>query len=243
MPETNPKSAAPRRFYERVDIGPSEQGFVVRLDGRTPRSPRGRALAAPTGDLAELLAAEWRAQGDTINMASMPATRLAHTALDAIPDQRHPTIRSIVDFAGSDLTCYLAEAPGSLVRRQKAAWGPLLDWVRNRHGLVLETRVGVIHRPQPASTLESLDGKLQGESDFGLAGLAFASSLFSSAVIALALRDAHLDAEAAFAASRVDETFQAEAWGVDSEAQARAEGLAREARMVGAWFAALRSGG
>jgi chaperone required for assembly of F1-ATPase len=78
-----------------------------------------------------------------------------------------------------------------------------------------------------------------GLDDFALAGLAFATALFGSAIIALALMRGRLTGAEAFAAAHLDEAFQEERWGVDSEAAERAEGLAADARMLEAWFTAL----
>jgi chaperone required for assembly of F1-ATPase len=47
-------------------------------------------------------------------------------------------------------------------------------------------------------------------------------------VIALALLEGHLDAEAAFEASQLDETFQIEAWGEDAEAARRRGAVAED---------------
>ena len=47
-------------------------------------------------------------------------------------------------------------------------------------------------------------------------------------VLALALAEGRLSATGAFALSRLDETFQAEAWGRDAEAEACAVRLADE---------------
>ena len=76
--------------------------------------------------------------------------------------------------------------------------------------------------------------------DADLAGLAFAASLFGSVIIALALRAGRIDAEHAMAASRLDEIFQEERWGVDAEAEAKADAMAVEAVMVERWFRALQ---
>ena len=48
-----------------------------------------------------------------------------------------------------------------------------------------------------------------------------------------------LTGQAAFDLSRLDETFQEERWGVDAEAEARAEAMAQEALTLERWFAAL----
>jgi chaperone required for assembly of F1-ATPase len=49
-----------------------------------------------------------------------------------------------------------------------------------------------------------------------------------SLVLALAVVEGELDAAQAFDLSRLDETFQAERWGIDAEAKARSDGLRQE---------------
>ena len=75
--------------------------------------------------------------------------------------------------------------------------------------------------------------------DFRLAGLAFATALYGSAVLAIAVQRGWLDAADAFERSRVDEAWQEERWGIDAEAAERVEGLRGEARMLERWLRAL----
>jgi chaperone required for assembly of F1-ATPase len=77
------------------------------------------------------------------------------------------------------------------------------------------------------------------EDAFALTGLIAAAALFGSAILAFALRRGELTAEAAFELSRLDETFQEERWGVDAEAAARADAMAKEAVTLGQWFGSL----
>ena len=232
----------PRRFYSTVAVAPSSSGFVIQLDGRIPRTPGGGELAMPVQGLADMVAAEWSAQGDFIEFAEMPATRLVNTVLDGMPGSRAKTETAIVDYAGSDLLCYLAEGPASLVRRQREVWSPLLDWALRDLGLEFVQTAGIMHRRQPAQTLAAVAQIASRADDFTLTGLAFAASLFGSTVLALALRQGRLDGAGALAASRVEETFQEERWGVDEEAAARTRLLLRDARVLQAWFAMLRPG-
>ncbi len=67
--------ALPRRFYKTVDVAPVDGGFAVQLDGRVPKSPRKSPLILPTEALAALIAGEWDAQTQVINLNEMAATR------------------------------------------------------------------------------------------------------------------------------------------------------------------------
>jgi len=230
----------PRRFYKAVDVAPASEGFAVQLDGRTPKSPAGTPLVAPSELLAGLVAEEWARQGEHILMATMPATRLAWTALDRISEAHREVAEEVARFAGSDLVCYLAEEPPSLVERQAAAWEPLRDWAAEELGVVLHAARGIVHRPQPAASLLRAEKHAEALDDFALAGLAHAAALFGSAVLAFALQRRRLTGAEAFELSRLDETFQEERWGVDDEAAERTAALAAEAAMLDRWFAALR---
>ena len=229
----------PRRFYKVAASAPADAGYAVTLDGRTPRSPGNRPLVLPTEALARFVAAEWEAQADFIRIATMPATRLAHTALDAIPAAHAETAAEVARYAGSDVLCYRAEAPRGLVRRQIEAWTAWLDWARDTLGIDLAATAGVVHHPQAPASLEKVQSLARSEDDFALAGLAFATALYGSAVLALAVRRRAIDGITAFDLSRLDETFQEEQWGVDEEAAERTARLRSDAAMVEAWFAAL----
>ena len=213
-------------------------GFEVRLDGRAPRSPGARPLNLPTPALAELVAAEWNAQEGVIVFASMPATRLAYAALDAGDAGKRNG--SPPSSATPGRTCF------AISPRARAAWssarqppGPLLAWARDEMNLTFTPAAGIIHREQPPQTLGQIERLALGLDDFTLAGAAFATALFGSVILAFALMKGRIEAPAAFAASRLDEAFQEERWGLDSEAAARSGRLAADALMLQRWFAAL----
>ena len=229
----------PRRFYKAVETAPGEEGFVVLLDGRAVRTPGGARLVLPTAAAAQQVAEDWAAQGEFIEMGAMHAQRLANTAVDAVPAAREPTADSVAGFAASDLLCYRAEAPEALVLRQAERWDPLLERARAELGLDFACVGGIIHRPQPEATLARVRSYALGLDDFRLAGLAFGTALFGSAVLGLAVARGWLSGEAAFDLSRLDEAWQEEHWGVDEEAAERTARLAGEARMLGRWFEAL----
>jgi chaperone required for assembly of F1-ATPase len=229
----------PRRFYATADPGVVEDGFGVLLDGRPVRTPGGSRLELPTPALAQLVAAEWAAQGEHIVISDMPATRLAFTAIDRAPDAREEVAGEIADKAGADALCYFAEGPDNLVERQISHWGPILDWAEEELGLAFVRVAGLIHRPQPEATLARVRSLALELSDFQLTGLINAAGLFGSVVLAFALQRGRLTGEAAFDLSRLDEAFQEERWGVDEEAAARTVRLRHEAVTLERWFRAL----
>jgi len=231
---------APKRFYKTALAGPLDGGFAVLLDGRPLRTPRRERLILPREPLAALIAEDWAAQGDSIRLADMRATRLAFTAADRVAVARSETVAEVVQFAGSDLLCYFAEAPQALVRRQAAAWRPVLDWADRTLGVRLEPVAGIIHSPQPAESLARVQALCAETDDFTLAGVAYGAALYGSAALVLAVLHGELGGEAAFELSRLDDAFQQEQWGVDDEAAARTAQLRREAMMLDRWFAALK---
>jgi len=231
---------APKRFYKTARAGALEGGFAVLLDGRVVRTPRHARLILPGQALAALVADEWEAQGETIQLADMGATRLAYTAADRVAVARAETAAEVVQFAGSDLLCYFAEAPQALVRRQTEQWRPVLDWADRELGVRLEPVAGIIHAAQPAESLARVHAICAEVDVFNLAGVAYGAALYGSAILALAVLKGELGGEAAFDLSRLDEAFQQEQWGVDDEAAVRTARQRQEAIMLHAWFAALR---
>jgi chaperone required for assembly of F1-ATPase len=230
----------PRRFYKAVEVVPADDGFAVRLDGRSAKSPGGRPLAAPTEAMAGLLAAEWEAQANEIDLAAMPATRLAFTALDRGEEARAAMAEEVARYAGSDLLCYLAEEPQVLAEREAERWGPWLAWSKRELGVTLTPSIGISPARQSPGALARATALAAEMDAFALTGLTFAAALYGSAVLAFAVARGALDGEAAFELSRLDEAFQEERWGVDAEAAARTERLRADARLVHGWFATLR---
>lgn len=228
-----------RRFYKDVAVAEAEGGLQVLLDGRNLRTPKAERMVLPTRAVAEQVAEEWAAQGETIEMATMHATRLANTAIETIGGSREGVADQVAQYAGSDLVCYFAEAPAGLVARQEAQWGPVLGRVEAEEGLRFERCAGIVHRDQPAETLARVRAIALSLDDFTLAGFAFGVALFGSVVLTLGLLRGWLTADEAFDLSRLDESFQEEKWGVDEEAAERTARLRVEARTLERWFRGL----
>ena len=63
------KDHLPKRFYKTASAEPQDGGFVLKLDGRTARTPGRNPMVVADGAVAEALAAEWAAQGERIDDA------------------------------------------------------------------------------------------------------------------------------------------------------------------------------
>ena len=209
------------------------------LDGRPPKTPAHAPFVLPTEAAARLVADEWDAQGEFIQPGTMPATRLAATAIDRVSQTRGPVADEIAAYAGSDAICYVAEHPTGLVAEQAKAWGPWRDWAASELGVVLGVTEGIIHRAQdPAAIARVRDLALEAD-DFALTALAAAVPLLGSAVLGLAVMRGVLSGEVAFELSRIDEAYQERQWGVDAEAAERTAARRAEAVLVDRWFRAL----
>jgi ATP12 chaperone protein len=111
-----------KRFYNQAHVGEAGAGGVpLLLDGKPVKTPKRRALAAPTRALAEKIAEEWNAQADLIDPGRMPLTRLANAVIDAVADAAVPVADEVAKYLGSDLLARDASAPGDAQAR--TSWG------------------------------------------------------------------------------------------------------------------------
>jgi len=204
-----------KRFWKDVAI---DADRVVTLDGKPVRTPGRRPLALPTAALAEAVAEEWRAVGETIDPRTMPLTGLANAATDPIANDPTQFAARLAAYGESDLLCYRAEGPALLIERQSAAWDPLLDWARGRYDVAFAVTAGVMHVAQAPATIARLHEAVAAYDDFRLAGLSPVVTLTGSLVIGLALIEGEIDADAAWAAAGLDEDWSIEMWGEDWQA-------------------------
>ncbi|MGE3245515.1 MAG: ATP12 family chaperone protein [Beijerinckiaceae bacterium] len=225
------KGSLPKRFYTEAAAAPAEEGtgFCILLDGRPVRTPQRNLLLVPGEPLAQALADEWAAQDEHIDPAQMPLTRIVNSALDGVAREMLAVADDIVKYAGSDLLCYRAGEPETLVAEQAAAWDPVLAWMRDAHGARFVLAEGVMFASQPPEATKAFRKALEGIVDAGeeagrplrLAALHVMTTLTGSALLALAVAAGHLRPAQAWAAAHVDEDFQIRVWGEDAEAKAR----------------------
>ena len=210
-----------KRFYRTVSVDGAPPAVRVLLDGKPVRTPARRELAVPSRALAEALAAEWAAQGQRIDPAAMPLTRLVNSALDGVTERETEVRAEIAKYAASDLLCYRAEGPAELVRRQAEAWDPVLAWAGWELGAHLIAGRGIVPICQSPAALAAIASRLSDLDALALTAHHVMTTLTGSAVLALAHARGRLTAEQAWAAAHIDEDWQIRQWGEDAEAQAR----------------------
>jgi chaperone required for assembly of F1-ATPase len=209
-----------RRFWKTAHAAAEAEGWQVLLDGRQLRTPSRVLLVVPSKPLAEAVAGEWSAAGDTVEPRAMPLTAIANAAIDRVAPDRAAFAAELGKYAQADLACYRAEGPATLVARQQESWDALLAWARRRYDVDFEITSGIVPVAQPPATVERLAHAVAELDSFRMAGLAPLVTIGGSLIAALAVLEGALTAEPAWEAVSIDERWQLEKWGADAEAEA-----------------------
>ncbi|WP_282182393.1 ATP12 family chaperone protein [Aliiroseovarius marinus] len=226
---------AAKRFWKETSIGEADGGFQVLLDGRAVKTPAKSPLVVPSRALAEAMAAEWDAQEDAVDPNTMPVTRMCNSAIDKVRVQHAAIADMLAAYGDSDLLCYRATSPQELVERQAEKWDPILDWAVDSLDVRLKPVAGVMHQAQDAHSVQKLTDLVHGFSPFQLTAFHDLVSMSGSLILAFAITQRRLDADAAWQLSRLDELWQEELWGKDEEAQEMVEKKAKDFALA-AWF-------
>jgi chaperone required for assembly of F1-ATPase len=208
-----------KRFWKQVAIAPEGDGWGIQLDDRPVRTPARVPLIVPGEPLAAAVAVEWSEARDDIDPRSMPLTGLANAAIDRIGPDRATFAAALVRYAEADLLCYRAEGPQGLVERQEASWDPLLAWARRQYDVDFVTTAGIVHVHQPVATVNRLAHAVASLDAFRLAGLSPLVTIGGSLVAALAVLERSFTPDTAWEAVSVDERWQLDQWGSDTEAE------------------------
>ncbi len=228
-----------KRFYDAVSFCAEHHRYVILLDGRTAQTLKRNPLSSPSEKLARAVAKEWDSQQSTINRSSMPLTGILSAAIDGGEAVLSECRQDIINYLGSDLLCYRADAPHALASRQAEQWDPFIHWFNEAFGQTLIVTTGIVAVQQSDATLRAVSNALIHETPEAIHALRIATALSGSAVLALALWKSGFDKNEIFNASRVDEQFQVERWGADEEASLREDRLRREFLSVAQFMALL----
>jgi chaperone required for assembly of F1-ATPase len=180
----------------------------------------------PNRDIADAIAAEWNAQGETIDPLTMPLTRFANSVVQAVVDRVDAVADDVAKYLGTDLLFYRAGHPEALVAKEAAHWDPILYWAANELGAHFILAEGIVHVAQPEPAILAARATFPAD-PWSIAALHVVTTLTGSALLALALFRGVRSADEVWAAAHVDEDWNIEKWGIDEEVAAR-----RAARML-----------
>lgn len=134
--DTSKAERTRRRFWKKVDIayaeGKPKDHLLIRLDGRSLKTPSGAVLAIPTDRslLASLIAREWSEQESILHTHSLPLTSLAARAIDGLttPKEREGVLDALIEYLRTETICFHENHPTNLVKLQEQHWIPILRW-------------------------------------------------------------------------------------------------------------------
>ena len=238
------RPALPKRFYAAATVAErqAEQqvGFAILLDGRSIKTPASKGLVAPSRAIADAIAAEWQAQGETIDPAKMPMTTLANSIIDGVTPRTAEVAADVAKFLNSDLLFYRADGPEGLIRRQAEHWDPVLAWAADVLGARFILAEGVMPVTQPDAALQAARAAIPSD-PWSVGALQVVTALTGSALLALALAHRFREPNEVWTAAHVDEDWNIAQWGSDELALERR--AARRAEFDAAALIVREAGG
>jgi chaperone required for assembly of F1-ATPase len=223
-----------RRFWKEAAVVREGDGWGIALDGRPVRTPQRAPLAVASAALAEAVAGEWAAVGETIDPAAMPMTGLANAAIDIASPDLAAFAEPVAAYATSELFCYREDRDAVLLAEQAALWNPLLAWSEARYGVEFAITQGILPVDQPAATVAALRATVLALDAWRLTALTPLVTIGGSLVAGLALIEGAQDADALWQAVSLDELYQERRWGTDDLA------IAARAKKRADWDNAVR---
>tara|TARA_B110000240_G_scaffold195456_1_gene245156 strand:+ start:249 stop:965 length:717 start_codon:yes stop_codon:yes gene_type:complete len=208
-----------KRFWKKATVVEVLGGYGIELDGQRLQTPSKLPLIVVFRVIADAIASEWMAQVDLVNPSAMPATRMANSVIDKVIVNQDAIVEMLSEYSGSDLLCYRAISPQSLIDAQGIVWNPLLDWSAKKMLAPMNVTSGVMYIEQPATSIDVYRSKLKEMNPYQLAGVHDLITISGSVIIPMALISNHLSIDQAWIASSVDEIWQEKQWGPDAEAK------------------------
>lgn len=212
-------TALQKRFWKDVSVHREASGYGIYLDDKPLKTPLKTSLLAPTKAVADGIAAEWASVEEKINPLDMHLTRCANATLDKVVVEHDAVAGMLAEYGQTDLLCYRADGPVELVKRQAAAWDPLLEWIATEYGARLVPTTGIVYLQQPAEGQAKLREMTFAFDPWRLTAFHDLVTISGSLVLGFATATKHLSAADVWPLSRVDEMWQEEQWGVDEAAE------------------------
>lgn len=195
------------------------QLYCVTLDGRSLRTPARHPMVVPSKSLAWAIASEWDAQKDDmrgIQPASMPLMSLFSTAIDQIAKDPTHTRMTVLSYLPTDSALFFtSEEDRILLKKQHDVLDPILKRMKEDAGIDLKTTDQMTMRiDQDKEVSDMMERIVHNLDPFSLACLQCMTMECKSLVLSLAFLYNFINLKQIKAASRIEEEFQLEIWGI-----------------------------
>jgi chaperone required for assembly of F1-ATPase len=204
-----------------------------------PNTPARNSFKVPTKALEAAIAKEWEGRKG-FNAVAMPLTSIAFTAIDRTEPERDNAVEILLAYVDTDTLCYRAAASEKLSRLQHEQWDTIVAWSGKQLGCIWQTTSGVMPIEQSETLHQAVRTYLQPLDSMRLTACTVLASLYSSLILAMAVMEGRLAAEAAFDLSRLEEAHQREEWGEDEEASGRTERIRAEIASTARFLSLLK---
>ncbi len=206
-----------KRFYKLVSTSQSTDGgyYSVLLDGKPIKTPSGAIVQAPTKAIADLVMAEWAAQGDVIDPKSMDMMQILVTAQDNVGPMRADIAAQVADYLDTDLVFYRTNDPPQYADRQKAVWDPVVCWLEKQLGAALQTTFELSAIKQPKQAHDALASYMGGLSLHEFTIFSVSTAETGSVALAMALVQGEMTPDDVFTAARIEEIVKGEIYRED----------------------------
>jgi chaperone required for assembly of F1-ATPase len=208
--------------------------LAVIYAGKPLLTPARQPLSAPNQMVADAIVAEWEALGDTkIQPHLLPMTGYAALTIDLVIPQRAAVTEELLEYGETDLLCYWGEE--ELAVRQQSQWQPWITWAEKRFGTHYHLGTGIVPVAQPSPNSLKHQAAMAALSPWQLACLAAVVKPATSLILGLAFVHHALNADELFHLSRLEEEYNIEHWGLEEEAEERANNLLRDLQAAERW--------
>lgn len=199
-------------------------------------TPARHPLVAPTPKAVAAMLAEWEALEDAKPQPHLlPLTGFAALTLDVVVPHREEVIEELLEYGETDLLCYREAEVPALRECQQQEWQPWLHWAEARFGTQYHIAAGIVPVAQPSTNRAKHRAALEALSPWELACLAAVVKPATSLILGLAFLAGTLGGEELFHLSRLEEEENIRRWGLEEDAEERAENLRRDLLAAQRW--------
>ncbi|XP_065163924.1 ATP synthase mitochondrial F1 complex assembly factor 2 isoform X2 [Atheta coriaria] len=206
--------ATRKRFYKRTGILQSNGKFEVTLDQRKLKTPKGNPFIVDSEPLALGVAAEWDAQKQNINQASMHLSTLCNTAIDNPNNfNKLDLVNYITNYMDTDTVLFQSGEDDDLYKFQVKEWDPIIQWFCDKFQVDIQKSRDIGGPVVPEATKASISRYLMSHNFAAINGFVYGVDTLKSVILTLAAVERFIPTEKAVLLSRLEEEFQLGHWG------------------------------